>query len=884
MVGDQMERLFEKTGEIKKKKALLLKEVGMEDNSLTRLINLLNIERKSSRSSREFQTFKNRKQVHRTVDYKSLQHSEADLEFFERVKKEIVSIPESNGCKYYKKLDVNIAIISDEFMLNYYKDAANFIYLDYRNYKIKLKKQKIDLFLFVTSWKGLYNEWVGIGSSETKKHELYEVIDYLKAQGIPTVFQSIEDPSNYENFIEVAKRCDFVFTSAIEKVDEYKKDCLNDNVWVMEFGVNPLFHNPIGFQKKKIPNEIIFAGSWASRYKERCEDMVNIFDGVIASDKTLRIIDRNFDLEVDDYFYPEKYLKFCSPAISHRELQKTHKLYNWAINLNSIKYSETMCAMRIYELQALGNIILSNYSVAVNNKFPNVFIINDKEEVDFIINSFSDEDIYRHQLLGIRSVMSTCTVFERLKDLLIKCSVIEEVVDKKTILIIAEKLTEKIQNQFNAQTYPYKKIVERAALNKEDYTNYEMITYWDDSVDYFEYYLEDMTNAFKYTNSDFVTKNLDEERCGEHDYVSYYNNKYTTVFWRDSFTFEEITNFDFSSELDNGYRIDNHECKSSQGERSIDESSVHRFSLSVIVPIYNNGRHLLNKCFNSLKRSSIFAKMEVLLIDDGSSDDSTKCVIERLKREYPNVRTYFFNDNGSGSASRPRNKGIELATSEYITFLDPDNEAVNDGYAKLLNEIDGSDYDFVVGHIKKVTDKTVTIRLGHEAIVDMPRRYLLEKKFKAQSIQAAIIRKELIINNNIDMVVGAIGQDTLFFQELMLCSNKMKISNILVHIYYGLVQNSAVNSINKSFFEKSFLLEKSAWQRFEAYGVLEEYKRNKFEHFFINWYLEKYKLVQKSDQKKANEILVGILKLYSSNLKFHDSSIIDFLKNVERDS
>ena len=47
----------------------------------------------------------------------------------------------------------------------------------------------------------------------------------------------------------------------------------------------------------------------------------------------------------------------------------THRLFRWAINVNSVKYSETMFANRVYELQAMGNLLLTNYSMGVNNKF-----------------------------------------------------------------------------------------------------------------------------------------------------------------------------------------------------------------------------------------------------------------------------------------------------------------------------------------------------------------------------------------------------------------------------------------------------------------------------------------------------------------------------------
>lgn len=57
--------------------------------------------------------------------------------------------------------------------------------------------------------------------------------------------------------------------------------------------------------------------------------------------------------------------------------------------------------------------------------------------------------------------------------------------------------------------------------------------------------------------------------------------------------------------------------------------------LTIVVPVYNNGRHLEGKCFRSLQRSSIFDRMEILLVDDGSTDETTLQVVQDLERRFP---------------------------------------------------------------------------------------------------------------------------------------------------------------------------------------------------------------------------------------------------------
>src|SRR5699024_6148527 len=132
---------------------------------------------------------------------------------------------------------------------------------------------------------------------------------------------------------------------------------------------------------------------------------------------------------------------------------------------------------------------------------------------------------------------------------------------------------------------------------------------------------------------------------------------------------------------------------------------------------YNNGNHLLNKCFNSLKRSSIFDELEIIIVDDGSTDEYTQKIVNYLTQQYSNVKSYYFDEGGSGSASRPRNKGFKVSTAPYITYLDPDNEAINDGFAKLYNELAEDTYDLVVGNMIRLDTKELYFDYYKTAII-----------------------------------------------------------------------------------------------------------------------------------------------------------------------
>src|SRR5699024_6182355 len=307
---------------------------------------------------------------------------------------------------------------------------------------------------------------------------------------------------------------------------------------------------------------------------------------------------------------------------------------------------------------------------------------------------------------------------------------------------------------------------------------------------YEEYYLEELYSAFKYTDVNFVTKETHKE---PHNYIESSENKYRTMY--DTAVINSIEEI---HQIKNGYNLDNQEILDRKDLQSQYDESTSQKELSVIIPIHNNGTYLEEKCFASLKRSSSFEKMEIIFINDGSTDEITIKIINRLRRRYPDI-VYKENDTGSGSASKPRNQGVRIATTDYITYLDPDNEAIGDGYHHLFKKLKDNDVDMVVGNIIKEDSNrrnggkyTDILKRNNDnaMLVDDPKDFLIRSDLRVQSIQALIVKKSVIVDNNLIMVEGAAGQDTMFYQELVLNCNSLMGVNRYIHIYYAAVAGS----------------------------------------------------------------------------------------------
>jgi polyhydroxyalkanoate synthesis regulator phasin len=804
-------------------------------------------------------------------------------------KKKILSlaqkIPISNGSSFYKKLDVNIGIITDEFMFNYYKDAVNLHYINSGNYITVLEQENIDFLLFVSCWQGMRDgDWKDIAYTDEKREELFEIFAYARKKGVEIIFQTIEDPSNYQYFLPIAEKADYIFTSDEDKIEDYKKDTGKEKVFLLKYGINPFVQNPIGCnikneKKFSTRNKVFFAGSWAKRYKERCEDSRMIFEGVKKAKQPLIIADRNYYRK--GYNYPSEFQKFLMPSIDHTILQRVHKLFDWNININSIKYSNTMCAMRVYELQALGSLVLSNYAISVYNQFPNIFTIIDEKEIKDILNAYSEEERYRMRVKAIRNVFSGNTVFDRLEEVFDKVELEKNIENRKKILILCKEKSDVILDSFKNQTYKNKRLCTIEELVSINIKEFEFLTFFSQQNTYGPYYLEDMINCFKFVDVPYVTKDshfFKGKLIGKsHDFIDSYKDKNQTIFNLNKLKIKDILSSNII--LQKGYTSDPFNFNERKYPLHHFESNKNT-KLGVIVPVYNNGDFLYGKAFLSLLRSSLFGKMNILLVDDGSSYENTLIEVEKLARRYPNIATYCFEKGGSGSASRPRNKGVELLNTKYITYLDPDNEAINDGYEKLYKTLEkNNELDLAFGYIKKVAEKNIKCHrtFRDSKFIEDTKEMLVKKDFFVQSIQACIFKRKLIEENNISSINNSIGQDSLFFLEAFLNAKKALYLNTPIHIYYAERKNSVVNDISVDFFKKSLTLEKEQVKKLKKYNLLKEYKEKKYHYFMKNWYAKKLERTQDEDLEESKEILKEIAFLYGYDI---EKSTTSCFKNI----
>ena len=278
-----------------------------------------------------------------------------------------------------KPLEMNVAIIADEFTYNSFRYECNIFPLNPDNWKKILEEKEIDLFFCESAWAGIdpiKRPWRGqiYGSINFKKENrgvLLEILAYCKENNIPTIFWNKEDPTHYpdkvHNFVDTAVKFDHIFTTDADCVEKYKKDYGHKSVHLLMFATQPKLFNPIEeFQRTE---EIIFAGSWYQQHPARCEEMGGILDNIIASKYPLKIYNRHSETDDPNHIFPERFQEYLHPSLPHDQMKTAYKSSKYALNINTVTHSSSMFARRVFELMSSHTLVVSNYSKGMEELF-----------------------------------------------------------------------------------------------------------------------------------------------------------------------------------------------------------------------------------------------------------------------------------------------------------------------------------------------------------------------------------------------------------------------------------------------------------------------------------------------------------------------------------
>ncbi|MCB1196803.1 MAG: glycosyltransferase [Deltaproteobacteria bacterium] len=307
---------------------------------------------------------------------------------------------------------MNILCIMDTFSFETFKYEANFIQVTPNDWKDVCQTVKPDLLFVESVWQGKDHTWKGKISEIS--NEIIEIIAWAQQNNIPTVFWHKEVPPHFFTFMRVSKLFDFIFLTDENCIDRYKKSVAHERVYVLPFGCQPKIHNPVTTGSRE--QAAFFAGTYYPHYKYpiRAENFDALFDA----------ISRYVDIHIYDrldgkgkYRFPSKYTNHVHGSVPFSEMKNIYKKYQFGINMNSVKNSNTMYSRRVLELMASNTFVVGNHSDGIKKEFGDVMICSDDYKVieSSFKQIFSDQDVRQSLTLqGLRKVLKNHTCGQRL--------------------------------------------------------------------------------------------------------------------------------------------------------------------------------------------------------------------------------------------------------------------------------------------------------------------------------------------------------------------------------------------------------------------------------------------------------------------------------------
>lgn len=283
--------------------------------------------------------------------------------------------------------EVPVAMIADDFTYYSFRTEFQTLRLTPSNWRKVFDKHKPALFFCESAWQGGSPEkhpWQGriyasVRWPKENRKDLLEILDYCHKHKIPTVFWNKEDPTHFSDrindFVRTAALFDYVFTTAAECVEDYKKYAGCNYVDVLPFAVQPRLFNPLG--RDKATDTVNFAGTWYGMYPDRCEAQAAIMDQALDAGLDLVIYDRMKSSPNPIYRYPERFDKYTREPIRYEETADAYRESKFGITLNTVADSQTMFARRAFELAGSGNVVLSNEAKGVRQFFGDAVIYAD---------------------------------------------------------------------------------------------------------------------------------------------------------------------------------------------------------------------------------------------------------------------------------------------------------------------------------------------------------------------------------------------------------------------------------------------------------------------------------------------------------------------------
>lgn len=205
--------------------------------------------------------------------------------------------------------------------------------------------------------------------------------------------------------------------------------------------------------------------------------------------------------------------------------------------------------------------------------------------------------------------------------------------------------------------------------------------------------------------------------------------------------------------------------------------------LSIIIPCYNM-EHYLPECLDSLFQQNIeLSDFEVIIVNDESKDDTLQ-IAKAYAEKHQNIKVIDKKNAGVGAA---RNSGFDIASGQYIYFLDPDDYLAEKTLPTLIGLMEKNNLDILTFNSKSVVQKRYpvsddTVETTQRLDVKDGISYIASRKHRNE-IWWYLIDRQFMLSTGIRFIEGKWMEDAILTSELFCKAKRMAHVDLDVHRY-----------------------------------------------------------------------------------------------------
>ena len=203
--------------------------------------------------------------------------------------------------------------------------------------------------------------------------------------------------------------------------------------------------------------------------------------------------------------------------------------------------------------------------------------------------------------------------------------------------------------------------------------------------------------------------------------------------------------------------------------------------VSIVVPVYNTESHL-RRCLDSLSNQSL-REIEIICVNDASPGNALEIIGEYQNKD---ARIKLVNFSENRGVSIARNAGMEIASGEYVGFVDSDDTVDEDFYFKLYEEAIASQSDIAKGLMRALQEDGGSRIISNESIKN--NKYNFLAYYTTAIYKLAFLRAaEVTFPSGITR-----GQDLVFSNKAVLCAESISFVEDVCYNYISSGRGSAM--------------------------------------------------------------------------------------------